>query len=102
MAESLAQVMMQLCSLVPLKILENQNKLGQLIPIAVQVLQRQTGGFHIPQFEWQGKMTAIQLFRKIILQFEESMRNEAKVQELLHKFIIILVGMLEQSQGSDP
>ena len=52
---------MQLCGMVSLQMLENQGKLQELLPIAQETLSNEKSGI-------EGKITAMGLFRKILMQ----------------------------------
>lgn len=63
--ESKHQLMMQLCGIVTLQMLETQNRLQELIPIAQKALGSDEGtGLSALEV----KLTALGLFRKILVQ----------------------------------
>lgn len=58
-----SQQMMQLCSLVSLQMLESQNKLEELMPIAQQALKVEGG----KAVDGEIQLTALSLFHKILI-----------------------------------
>jgi len=61
--------MMQLCGIVTLQMLETQNRLQELIPIAQQALASEQD---TSLSDLEVKLTALALFRKILIQAAES------------------------------
>jgi hypothetical protein len=64
-------LMMSLCSTVSLQLLENQNKLNELIPLAEKSLSQSDASK-------ASKTMALSLFRKILIQSAQSDSNEIK------------------------
>lgn len=62
--------MMQLCSLVSLQTLENQNRLQELIPIAQEALSGSEADDDV-------KLTSLALFRKILVQAAQEDSQQA-------------------------
>ena len=120
--ENNSQLMMQLCSTVSLQLLQSQNKLTELIPIAQRALQAideepsgaaaaQANGQPTSKLTSDVRLTALSLFRKILIQAADEGAQGSSEQanggikmdrpaalSYLHTFIPSLMAQISKSK----
>lgn len=86
--------MMQVCSLVSLQTLENQNRLQELIPLAQEALKEQEASAEV-------KLTSLALFRKILIQAANENAQTSQREKALNILVDFIPSLLDQLKNAN-